>query len=116
MKAEELRIRNWVKHPDYEHPIQVNAYGILVCSEKEHFEPIPLIEEWILKAGFVNNELDLGEGASIWFYQDEYYLAGPGCPNENYAIKVKMDFVHQLQNLFFALTGTEVQFKTEETK
>jgi hypothetical protein len=94
----------------------VNAYGILVCSEKEHFEPIPLTEEWRLKAGFIMNDLNLGEGALIWFYKDEYYLAGPGCPNENYAIKVKLEFVHQLQNLFFALTGTELAFKTEETK
>jgi hypothetical protein len=116
MKAEELRIRNWVKHADYEHPIQVNAYGILVCSYSEHFEPLPLTEEWRLKAGFVNNELDLGHGASIWFYQHEYYLAGPGCPNENYAIKVKVEFIHKLQNLVYSLSGTELEFKTEDTK
>ena len=116
MKAEELRIRNWVKHPDYQHPIQVNAYWILVCSEKEHFEPLPLTEEWLLRAGFVQEkntfysdhfdyQLQSNKDGFVFYHEQLSAFYG-----------TEIKFVHQVQNLFFALTGTELAFKTEETK
>ena len=108
MKATELRIGNWVLSPT-EGEIQIeNGWQI---DEGEEVEPIPLTEEWLVKFGFENNSMNLDEegflhldisfigGVNVYINDMEY-------PNINY--------VHQIQNLYFALTGQELQ--TDETK
>ena len=68
-------------------------------------KPIPLTEEWLLKFGFkkdnnftwVNLEMELmqrEDGFWIWLGADLY-----------------LEHVHQLQNLYFALTGEELIIK-----
>ncbi len=93
---------------DFQHAFNLNKTSHLV--EWKALSPMPLTEEWRLKAGFVNNTLDLGNGASIWFWHNGYYLGGPGCPHENYAIVPDLRFVHQLQNLVYCLSGKELEF------
>ena len=71
-------------------------------DEYSKFEAIPLTEEWLLKFGFTFSDmiysfdgfeiLDLKQGL-------EFY-------NHDYPIKIK--YVHQLQNLYYALTQTEL--------
>jgi hypothetical protein len=70
-------------------------------------EPIPLNEEWLVKFGFD----DLGAyGWGIGYFHirfrnlHKFYF-----PLENRIIRVK--HVHQLQNLYFALTGEELTIK-----
>lgn len=74
----------------------------------EFLEPIPLTEEWLLKFGFkirdgewwIDNEIfgvtfdENHEPLHIW---DGSFTDSP------------CKYVHQLQNLYFALTGTELQ-------
>lgn len=95
---------------------------------EEEIEPIPLTEEWLLKFGFeikrkqyslnVGNELfnyAIKEHFIIWKSGDSGYLKmrkdGDGwmikeCyERHDYIYK----YVHQLQNLYFALTGEELQ-------
>lgn len=74
----------------------------------DEMKPIPLTEEWLLKFGFKkynrvwylkDPELDLKIFPfSIW--EDLSYNTGELTP--------PLDFVHQLQNLFFALVGEEL--------
>lgn len=64
-------------------------------------KPTPLTEEWLLKFGFKYKN---GYGF-IFKYgyiskQDKYWIYHNICK--------KIDFVHQLQNLYFALTGEEL--------
>ena len=78
--------------------------------------PIPLTEKWLLKFGFeetekrtwelsqIGNDIDLcislndGKGTAILWQADPIYIQN-------------IDNIHQLQNLFFALTGEELKVK-----
>jgi hypothetical protein len=113
MKANELRIGNYVNVPGIYRDIsevleicedRVNLSGLKL---KFHaFYPIPLTEEWLVRFGFDSNH-----------YQDRY---------ENDSIHIECNktrgftelwiermphikSIHQLQNLYFALTGEELK-------
>ena len=111
MEAKELRIGNWVARFGKTH-FQIT------CVEEGNFptlEPIELTEGWLIKLGFGYWE-DVGQ----WYSPDEdctlrldHYTKGDedklGFFEDEYAVKVK--YVHQLQNLYFALTGEELEIK-----
>jgi hypothetical protein len=78
----------------------------------ESFEPIHLKEEWLLKLGFVRTfhgwfknsiVLELDKNLNIRF---EYHNG------EIFTFKI-ITFVHELQNLYFVLTGKELELKHE---
>jgi hypothetical protein len=77
-------------------------------------EPIPLTEEWLLRFGFEkndNNQFILMEGSvDILFNKD---LNGWTCDGINFSINMT-EHVHQLQNLYFVLTGEELKLKENE--
>jgi len=80
-------------------------------------KPAPLTEEWLLKFGF---QVRYTIGHSAQYYINEnpvthdwmlsiLWLEGDNCPfykNGHHKIK----YVHQLQNLYFALTGEELTY------
>lgn len=74
---------------------------------QEHLNPIPLTEEWLIKFGFECFQ----EG---WYGINPYALQFEFTWNIYDGIirwkgsAVKCNYVHQLQNLYFALTGTEL--------
>lgn len=67
-------------------------------------KPIPLTEEWFLKFGF-------NEGYSGYYHIGYFIISVKGQVyfGETEAYIAKIHFVHQLQNLYFALTGEELQ-------
>jgi hypothetical protein len=103
MKAQELRIGNYLKKDVV---VKIDARSIFdIWEETKEYQPILLTEEWLLRFGFVSNP-----------YQDRY---------ENKSIHVQCNktrgvtelwienmphikYVHQIQNLYFALTGEEL--------
>lgn len=116
MKANELRLGNWVKVEfDYEVVKAINETTLWCalggkgegCMQlHSDVSPIFLDERWLLKLGFVSNA-----------YQDRYELKNVHieCNKTNgflelYYLKTGIDikYVHQLQNLYFALTGEEL--------
>lgn len=86
-------------------------------------EPIPLTPEWLGKFGFVtmDNEYDYID----WGREDTYLkfsFIQSGLPVDQQPFifeydqgmgdqKIELKFVHQLQNLYFALTGEELTIK-----
>lgn len=100
-------------------------------------EPIPLTEEWLIKFGFDKRherwENDLGSGDYFYGHNDKYlifYYERHECVahwriyyyGEKREGKKKHDcnqfgdrmkYVHQLQNLYFCLTGEELIVKEE---
>lgn len=102
MKSQELRIGNWVNKDlsvDDIVTIQVEIGDLLSNEVIENLYPIPLTEEWLLRLGIKDSDKrSLGiwnNGAAIYFdYGDEKSL--------------KLNYVHQLQNLYYALTGEEL--------
>jgi hypothetical protein len=136
MKASELRIGNYVNVPNYEQcPFRIDAFEH--CSEKfikvaqevklngfevhpitwygDNLQPIPLTVEWLLKFGF--------EKSGLWTYVIElqgnlklvYYLGEKGWSIgfKSYSDFSNLYYVHQLQNLYFALTGEELTIKKQ---
>jgi len=68
---------------------------------------IPLTEEWLLKFGLQQNEY-------FWRIDDfviKQTYDGYVPVSQKYSIGIELQFVHQLQNLFFALKGKELTLK-----
>ena len=133
MKANELRIGNWVKSNVSANVLRFTTYQfndlneILSCSPpKPKLEPILLTEEWLVKFGFekyqmnMSKNIDLfGGGKQLSFSGDYLYLIDSENPNTTPTDIIllwnkdvmKKFYVHQLQNLYFALTGEELEIK-----
>ena len=119
MKASELRLGNWVEQPN-DGVTRVTAVlnDLQIKTETGYVDkycrPIPLTEEWLLKFGFkglpVNYmgfyEFIIGT-FSIIREQDEYCFPYETYNGDNIDLEIK--HVHQLQNLYFALTGEELE-------
>jgi hypothetical protein len=81
----------------------------------DHWKPIPLTEEWLIKLGFGMESpgfYSYGEESMADYCYNlddktfhEYY------PTSDMNCLAKCEYVHQLQNLFFALTGEELTIK-----
>jgi hypothetical protein len=79
---------------------------------------IPLNEEWLVKFGFEKEEAD-AKGIAVWdeFYHGTFLISNHGTGIEDYHFiayegeVVDVRFVHELQNLFFAIKGEELTIK-----
>lgn len=121
MKASELRIGNFVHlkgYPAVEFPLSERR-ALMVLTKGYGVEPIPLTEDWLVRFGFekkteLNYERDLvrklvykseravNDKIKIFDFKTGEFSAW----NSGYLNTIK--HVHQLQNLYFALTGNEL--------
>lgn len=113
MKAEELRIGNFIEQGKV---FEVKPYHVRVSYWHVHkqqdamslvkldeCEPIPLSEEVLLKCGFKDYEgWYQKEGIQLYRIRDLYFRG-------NFPIKADIVHLHQLQNLFYSLTGEELE-------
>ena len=117
MKANELRIGNLVEFGNGKitHVGDILSRTIYSKDRKyiidvNYAKPIQLTEEWLLKFGFVK-----------WFYG---WCLSDFCIQDNedgsFILSINLGeyeagnsfyYVHQLQNLYFALTGEELTIK-----
>lgn len=124
MKLTELRIGNWITDLDAlenRHEIQVEHLD----PDAEHTaKPIPLTEEWLRDFGFEkemratdkgeNNYGESGlrlEPTGGWMNtrEREKIVVFPDWQGKQVIIgRTRMRYVHELQNLFFALTKEEL--------
>lgn len=104
------------------------------CLELDKIKPIPLTEEWLLKFGFyklwhlsayeytlrideANLDIEVRQGfqGNINRFRvnlsvdGEQYAEAPQSINDAWLTHIQ--YVHQLQNLYFSLTGTELEIK-----
>lgn len=121
MEAKNLRIGNFVRakspektewveaHKISAHTLYSMEYPTAMDFVKPDMEPIPLTREWLDKFGLLEG-IELG--------QHFYYINLPftltrkqktGDTRGQFIANV--EFVHELQNLFFALTGSELKLK-----
>lgn len=117
LKPEELRLGNVVfidyngvdDAPEY----RVDALLILNMVKNPFFvnvKGIELTEEWLSKFGFdqtgkyFTNNFMLSKSQNGWKLYLDFSRPAP-------ELKTEIKFVHQLQNLFFALTGSELTIK-----
>ena len=129
IQSQELRIGNYVFDIDGDIlqigeilNIGVKFKNTSLSSRYEKINPIPLTEEILLKFGFEKDEneifhIDLfTHYLELMYSMDCYYpiyiqKAQMSSENEQRIGLNNLEFVHQLQNLYFALTGEELTFK-----
>ena len=126
MKATELRISNLVSHIEESNVLvidSINRESVWVNESPDyHYEmdielisPIPLTEEWLIKLGFTKDNYHFvlndkcsvtyektGSEKGFWYSNDD---------TDAYCYRLKeIKYVHDLQNLYFALYGEELKF------
>jgi hypothetical protein len=125
MKASEVRIGNLLNHNNgfVVGPFTVNSIHISDLERDnayaKEYEPIPLTEEWLIEFGFkkenntiysISDKLSSSEVGRWYFFKNENNSFTPHIKRENKFswIGKEIKHVHQLQNLYFALTGEEL--------
>lgn len=117
INANELRIGNLVISAKTDDVWEVDS---IPNDAQITAKPIPLTGEWLERFGFEDNtknifgktiiELDEdGEGYNVFVKQQNVDGAIP--PSETILLEQTLQYVHQLQNLYFALTGEELKRK-----
>jgi hypothetical protein len=117
MRANELRIGNLVKHIDKDSVFTVKGIDLLgidcendiesMYSSYEMLYHVKLTEEWLLKFGFIkssDNNYYKGDKFTIYNRFENFGLIGGLLSWKEFK------YVHQLQNLYFALTGKELTY------
>lgn len=134
MEVNELRIGNWVEYPNNPHSTTqkhnystvngITCFGFShkVCVKRkfnqeyyfpaEKIKPILLTPEWLERCGcYLKDKFDKSihvklPNSAIY----GYYFRGSGFRTTGWNAQ-NIDYVHQLQNLYFSLTGQELQIK-----
>lgn len=103
----ELRIGNWIDEQGQE--LQV---GMINSSLFDSSEPILITAEWLLKFGFVKDGKvcslkmpDYDATIQLWDRNGDMSICRSGIAAYHFPCK----YVHQLQNIYYALTGEELQ-------
>lgn len=84
-------------------------------------KPIPLTEEWLTRFGFEYRKcgMDVNHGPFChydYWVLGKFFIRGNGTRfGYESDIAVKLEYVHQLQNLYHALTGEELTISEEAT-
>ena len=120
MEAKDLRIGNYIQFKANKLPLKVRTNHIQNIEDDFHsdiVEPIEITEEWLLKLGLERKS----QGEEFVWVANHYMFANPDfgwyfkfkrngflsfCYGELFVKDVKS--VHQLQNLYFALTEDEL--------
>ena len=131
MKTNELRIGTYVATEgiDFVEVSKIDEdFGICYKIPQEfgqfypykEVEPIPLTEEWMMRFGFDkvlprNDKMYYRLNDDFVIEENNVFLLGDDA-FEMLKLRRKIKYVHQLQNLYFALTGEELTIDNEKTK
>ncbi len=113
IESKELRIGNYYTDEDGEQ--HTFDWSDMSWMDWDYCKPIPLTEEWLVKFGFVDGCL-YGIGSEN---KDEIFVSLKGdntmyisdSRDSYYSFPAPCKHVHTLQNLYFALTGSELKIK-----
>ena len=131
MKANELRLGNLVTATLTNEIYEIGIWALRVIedgnyqnsydTETKVYKAIPLTEEWLLKFGF-KKQLDKSfakNDFSIFLdkrFKTNLFLQENQEDFKWFSYELKVEYIHQLQNLYFALTGEELKIKEDESK
>jgi hypothetical protein len=110
MKASELRIGNYIQNSHG----AISNVGIVMLGGQYDYHPIPLTEEWLLKFGFEKKYQTFEfkglniDGTVVHFSFDKWCSEYDIENCDFIEIPAECKHVHQLQNLYFALTNEEL--------
>ena len=115
IRANELRIGNLINKNGkvhYTNIFTIRDIKYLSIDDTDIFEPIEISEEWLSKFGFQKRDraYKLKNFGKFLFFDGDPQFYPAGMLNALLP-KGNLQFVHQLQNIYFALTGEELQLK-----
>ena len=106
--ANELRIGNFINFKNNLQEGQDNRIKscdfVVIERSPNSVLPIPLTEKWLLDFGFVQYSDEWVKG-----YKKDRILIGEDFDFYNGIFTQPIESVHQLQNIYFALTGKELE-------
>lgn len=127
MKVQELRIGNLVSNmyektarvrEIHEHPSWAGGFLVITNENKSAISvlrPIPLTDEWLEKLGALKDEygdmfIEVDSDIRLYLSTKGYIqlVKSYHCPMFDYE---HIKHVHQLQNLYYAITGEELTIK-----
>lgn len=124
MKATELRIGNTVDYRLQKNPITIEAKDLLEFEKKPQdvietiFLPIPLDESCLVKFGFKKMAKGFMLNIPTGGENDNYFISMSSESGiivnyltNDYWSSNNIEYVHQLQNIYFALTSEELKTK-----
>lgn len=127
MEAKNFRIGNFISDTNASDSFfaKVKKLDLSRCyygqfhSAYTDIKPIKITEDWLNKFGFERtpfgrkfNDFYLEASSRVVKTDELYGFKYEHVPEEKY---INLDYVHQLQNLFFALTGKELELKDEHS-
>lgn len=121
MKANELRIGNWVEIIQPKNGIYTTVeQSTFSTNIEKSFKPIPITEEWLLKFGFEFYETEKANNYKIGKHWRFTFVTEGKNKGSMYVRFINISWmdsptlchVHQLQNLYFALMGEELTIKS----
>ena len=129
MKAQNLRLGNYVKTDinDDAEVVQVTSLSYLSINEKseKYFFPIHITDDWLKNFGghkmlgynfFIgaNKELSIAwNDVNKWYVYVRNKNGGNGSEDDIACIKSDLKYIHELQNLYYILAGTELLTKKQ---
>lgn len=129
MKANELRLGNWVMGIGYmrvtelkteldNNFITASNKDVVYMDEEDSFQPIELTEEVLLKIGFVKeNEINrmYNNRCVVSYYIGNFYkelvieVRRENGFYKNNMVHYDIKYLHQLQNAYYLLTNEELE-------
>lgn len=124
LSAKELRIGNIL------HDRENRLCKVKEIKEEQFYAPaikggitglpnnaIPLTEQWLIDLGFIRQPFDYTKDKlSVCLKDsDSFHKAGRTYYNSWAIIEKQPTYVHELQNLYFALTGSELEYKKQQS-
>jgi hypothetical protein len=117
IQSSELRMSNYVYSSDF----VIKSYspqGLFNLMKNiddgyNNIKPIPLTEQWLIDFGFINVSLGEWEKGDI-ILDNEYTDKGIwNIVEDSQCLNINVKHVHQLQNLYFALTNKELNYESK---
>lgn len=134
IKPEDIRAGNYIQGPPFSIPkfgwhsdgvVQITSHGltelIRIPFRQENYSPLILTDEWLRKLGF-NQDcdgfylLEIGRKAFRISTNEGNHVVYKHNIGQKWApVSDGIEYVHQLQNLCYILTGEELQIKDNES-
>jgi hypothetical protein len=88
-------------------PGSVSTEPISKVDGHSSAKPIVITSEWIERLGFKNSKLVINTCIDLFHREGMLFLVVEAC----YTVLQHIQYVHQLQNLYFSMTGKELSAK-----
>lgn len=115
MKASELRVGNWVNNNEEDYQITSATIAQVERGDSAAI-PIKITEEWLIRLGFEKvykspmhstywiEAAEFAFSYYFWYEKGNQYADFKG-------VQINCEYLHQLQNLYYAINGRELLVK-----